>query len=472
MSYQVPQYINKDKIFIVNRSEIEGRLEPEFYRPSISSLENRIRSLATHTLRDYALSLAGGATPKKTEADKYYSDSELGIPFLRVQNLQTNGELELNNCIYINEETHNGLLQRSQVAESDLLVKITGVGRMAVASVAPQDFVGNTNQHMVVIKTGNASTSRYLARYLNLDIIERIASRHSTGGTRPALDYPSLKNLPIIEGINFAPIDRAIVVQKEKEHEAQQLLENIDSYLLEELGITLPESKTNFGSRFFLVSRSTLDKRWDPYYSQVYFRDAFKAVESGNYPVVNLKSISELITSGVTPKSGGEAYTEDRINGVPFIRSGNISIDGELNYDDLLYLKPRVHETVMSSSKLRMNDLLIAIVGATIGQVGIYLSNGEANINQAIALVRLKKGYNIQFVKELIKSSIGQLSLNRLKRPVARANINLEEVGTIKIVLPPLDKQNEIASHIFEIRQKAKALERPYWKKQKGMLNQ
>lgn len=459
MSYQVPLYINKDKIFIVNRSEIEGRLEPEFYRPSLSSLENRIRLLATHKLRDYALSLAGGATPKKTEADKYYSDSELGIPFLRVQNLQTNGELELNNCIYINEETHNGLLQRSQVAESDLLVKITGVGRMAVASVAPQDFVGNTNQHMVVIKTGNASTSRYLARYLNLDIIERIASRHSTGGTRPALDYPSLKNLPIIEGINFAPIDRAIVVQKEKEHEAQQLLENIDSYLLEELGITLPESKTNFGSRFFLVSRSTLDKRWDPYYSQVYFRDAFKAVESGNYPVVNLKSISELITSGVTPKSGGEAYTEDRINGVPFIRSGNISIDGELNYDDLLYLKPRVHETVMSSSKLRMNDLLIAIVGATIGQVGIYLSNGEANINQAIALVRLKEGYNIQFVKELLKSSIGQLSLNRLKRPVARANINLEEIGTIKIVLPPLDKQNEIASHIFAIRQKAKALQ-------------
>lgn len=459
MSYQVPQHINKDKIFIVNRLEIEGRLEPEFYRPSLSSLENRIRSLATHKLRDYALSLAGGATPKKTEADKYYSDSKSGIPFLRVQNLQTNGELAFDNCIYINEETHNGLLQRSQVEEGDLLVKITGVGRMAVASVAPKKFVGNTNQHMVVIKTGNASTSRYLARYLNLDIIEKIASRHSTGGTRPALDYPSLKNLPIIEGIDFSPIDRAICLQKKKEHEAQQLLENIDSYLLEELGITLPESKTDLGSSFFIVSRSTLDKRWDPYYSQVYFRDAFKAVESGKYPVVNLKSISELITSGITPKSGGEAYTEDRNNGVPFIRSGNISIDGELNYDDLLYLKPKIHETVMSSSKLKMNDLLIAIVGATIGQVGIYLSNEEANINQAIALVRLKEGNNIQFVKELLKSSIGQLSLNRLKRPVARANINLEEIGTIKIVLPPLDKQNEIASHIFAIRQKAKALQ-------------
>lgn len=459
MAYQVPHNIEHNKVFLVNFSELDGRLEPEYYRPSLYSLEKKIRSLSSKKLCDYAISIAGGATPAKTEYDKYYSDSKSGIPFLRVQNLQTNGELSLDDCVYINEETHNGLLQRSQVAEGDLLVKITGVGRMAVASVAPKNFVGNTNQHMVVIKTGDASISKYLARFLNLDIVEKIASRHSTGGTRPALDYPSLKAVPIIEGIDFSPIDRAICLQKEKEHEAQQLLESIDSYLLEELNITLPKYKTDLGSRFFIVNKSILDKRWDPYYSQVYFRDAFKAVESGRYPVANLKSISELITSGITPKSGGEAYTEDRNNGVPFIRSGNISIDGELNYDDLLYLKPKIHETVMSSSKLKMNDLLIAIVGATIGQVGIYLSNEEANINQAIALVRLKEGYNIQFVKELIKSSIGQLSLNRLKRPVARANINLEEIGTIKIVLPPLDKQNEIASHIFEVRQKAKALQ-------------
>jgi type I restriction enzyme S subunit len=59
----------------------------------------------------------------------------------------------------------------------------------------------------------------------------------------------------------------------------------------------------------------------------------------------------------------------------------------------------------------------------------------------------------------LIKSSIGQLSLNRLKRPVARANINLEEISTIKVVLPPLDKQQEIADHIADIRKKAKSLQ-------------
>lgn len=86
MPYEVPQHIAPNKVFIVNFSELEGRLEPEFYRPSIASLEKLIRSLSSHKLRDYALSIAGGATPKKTEAEKYYTGSESGIPFLRVQN--------------------------------------------------------------------------------------------------------------------------------------------------------------------------------------------------------------------------------------------------------------------------------------------------------------------------------------------------------------------------------------------------
>ena len=54
---------------------------------------------------------------------------------------------------------------------------------------------------------------------------------------------------------------------------------------------------------------------------------------------------------------------------------------------------------------------------------------------------------------------MGQLSLNRLKRPVARANINLDEISQIKVILPPLQKQQEIVNHISSIRQQAKALQ-------------
>lgn len=457
--YEAPQHIDNNKIFIVKRSEIEGRLEPEFYKPSIAYLEKMIRMKSSRKLRHYALSMAGGATPKKTECERFYADKETGIPFLRVQNLNTDSTLSLDDCLYINKETHEGMLSRSQVSEGDLLVKITGVGRMAIASVAPDGFVGNTNQHMVVIKTGNKETSKYLARYLNLDIIEKIASRHSTGGTRPALDYPSVKNLPIIEGIDFSPIDKAIELKRQKESEAQQLLDSIDTYLLEELGITLPEIKIDLKSRMFLVKKSELDMRFDPYYLQDYFKDAFISLYRGKYPIFSIKSLSTLITSGITPKSGGDAYTENKEIGVPFIRSGNIDINGDIDFEELLYLKPEIHETIMKSSQVKKNDLMIAIVGATIGQIGIYIDNREANINQAIALVRLKEGNCVQYIKEVLKSQVGQLSLNRLKRPVARANINLEEISQIKVPLPPLDKQREIANHIYTIRLKAKQLQ-------------
>src|SRR2546421_320830 len=103
----------------------------------------------------------------------------------------------LNDLRYINQETHQKYLNRSQIKGGDLLVKITGVGRMAVSSVVPEGFEGNTNQHLVVIKTKDFETSEVLATFLNTDIGEKLASRRATGGTRPALDYSALKSIPI-----------------------------------------------------------------------------------------------------------------------------------------------------------------------------------------------------------------------------------------------------------------------------------
>ena len=372
MSYQVPQHIDKNKIFIVKRSEIEGRLEPEFYKPSIACLEAKIRSLSSKRLRDYALSFAGGVTPKKSEGDKYYSDAENGVPFLRVQNLQTTGELSLDGCIYINENTHNGLLKRSQVSEGDLLIKITGVGRMAIAAVAPKDFVGNTNQHMVVVKTGNTDVSKYLAHYLNLDIIEKIASRHSTGGTRPALDYPSLKNIPIIEGLDFSLIDDAIKAKKAKEEEAKQLLNSIDDYLLNELGIELPQHKTNLSSRIFYIQKSNCIERFDPKYNK---QMAYIKSLHGSYNWVTLKDIA--INTG--QYGANEPAIDFRDGDVRYIRITDIDELGNLKeYDKKnLYEKSKNENcfTVQYNQKFNLTTLKktsYALIRNLIKQIVVY----------------------------------------------------------------------------------------------------
>ena len=449
MSYQVPQHTSKDKIFIVNRSEIEGRLEPEFYRPSLSSLENKIRSLATHKLRDYAISLAGGATPKKTEAESFYTDSENGIPFLRVQNLQTNGELSLAGCIYINDETHNGLLARSQVSGGDLLVKITGVGRMAIASVAPDGFVGNTNQHMVVIKTGDASLSKYLARYLNLDVIERIASRHSTGGTRPALDYPSLKSLPIIEGIDFSPIDNAIKQKNDNECEAQQLLDSIDTYLLNELCVSLPEVRNKLKDRMFLLNRSELEGRFDP----TVYKDGIKLIS----PKWDNEKLSKV--AFVNPSGAYKGKTVDTpISFVP------MEVIDE-TFSEITTMDETTIEQASGFTKFREGDLLWAKITPCMqngkSAIAKNLINGLGCGSTEFFVLRPKdERLSIEYLHVILHMKcVRETAMLYFGGSAGQQRVPASFLENFNLPLPPKEKQVEIANHVYEIRRKAKTLQ-------------
>jgi restriction endonuclease S subunit len=200
----------------------------------------------------------------------------------------------------------------------------------------------------------------------------------------------------------------------------------------------------------FAVLENELEGRIDPHFYKPEFLTLIHNIEKSKFEVKTLNEIAKKITSGATPKSGGNDYTSSD-EGIPFIRSGDISEDEKIDFDDVLYIKKNVHNKRLKSSQLQKGDVLIAIVGATIGQVSVYNDDKEANINQAIALVRCNDNVNPQYIKAFLLSKIGQKQLNRIKRPVARANINLEEVGSFKVALPPLKIQNQIV----EIMQKA-----------------
>ena len=192
------------------------------------------------------------------------------------------------------------------------------------------------------------------------------------------------------------------------------------------------------------VFTNELENRIDPHYYKPEFLRLISQMSKGGKQLKPLSEVSIKIASGATPLSGGSAYT-DRANGIPFIRSGDINENETINYDDILYIKESIHDKTLKSSKLQKDDVLIAIVGATIGQVSVYKEGEEANINQAIAIVRCSEKINPRYVKAFLLSDIGQKQLERIKRPVARANINLEEVGSIKIPLVPIQLQNKIA---------------------------
>lgn len=193
----------------------------------------------------------------------------------------------------------------------------------------------------------------------------------------------------------------------------------------------------------FAVKRGIIGKRLDTHANHPKFRDVFIKLQE-KYNVIALENAAERIFSGITPKAKGDAYSTDE-TGILFIKSGALSYDGSLNVDKNSRIKPEIHQGLMKSSQLKKDDILVAIVGATIGKVALFCFDYEANINQAIAAIRLKgKGLNARFVVYYLLSDIGQTYLEYLKRPVARANINLQEIGSIQIPLLPMEDQNKI----------------------------
>ena len=195
----------------------------------------------------------------------------------------------------------------------------------------------------------------------------------------------------------------------------------------------------------FTINADEVENRIDPHFYRPVFIQFYQQLEKTKFEFKTIGEIAEKVTSGATPLSKGDAYTSKE-EGIPFIRSGDINEDKNINFDEVIYIKKDIHNKKLKGSKLKKGDVLIAIVGATIGQVSIYDYDKEANINQAIALVRLKEGINPEYVKAFMISTLGQKQLDRIKRPVARANINLDEIRGINIILPSLTIQNKIIS--------------------------
>lgn len=454
-SFNLSPALNKNKVFILLRSELEKRFDPFYYVPDLVEFEKKVLAKKPKKLRDYVVSIASGATPKTTDSELYYTDKGNGIPFLRVQNLSPTGVLEFDDCKYINKETHEKYLKRSQVFENDLLVKITGVGRMAVASVAPENFEGNINQHICVIKTGSKEASETLAAFLNCDIGEKLASRRSTGGTRPALDYPALLSIPIVYDKRILQITNKVVEEKKQnDAAAEKLLTSIDTYLLKELGITLPTPPENIlKNRIFTTTVKEISGgRFDPAFHQIYFHQLQDAIAKSKY---KSKKLGEELSEINYGASFNNEYVE---SGVPLLRIKDLRRN-EIVIDKVVYL-PESARTQIGNCFVNTNDFLISRSG-TIGVVAIVPKaiDGFA-FGSFMIKFTLKDGtvLNREYLSYFLNCKVLIELIEREKIGAVQGNITIPIIKSLLVPVPPPDEQKKIAEHITDVRKQAQTL--------------
>lgn len=411
--------------------------------------------------------MASGATPAIAEYEKYYSDSENGYPFIRVQNLSDTGILKLEDTKYINPDTHNNYLKRSKVSSDDLLVKITGVGRMAVASVPPTGFEGNINQHIVVIKTDNRYKSEILAAFLNSDIGEKLASRRATGGTRPALDYPALRSIPIIFNQEILDISKKAQFEKQSaESKAYEILSHLEDYLLQQLGIVLPTIPAKGDLSYITSFRKVSGNRFDP---KKYSRDTrvlYDAIRSSNYPKAKLK---ELIVHGVSGDWGNdlhEDFNSDFFMKTLVIRATEFDNNFNLNLHPNK-IKYRLISTMkLNQLDVRPGDILLEKSGGSpdqpVGRVALveekHTQATPIGFSNFIYKFRVNPNvvvpeYLYCFLKLIHSIKITdamQSQTNGIRNLIMREYMNQD------IILPDSQTQKKIADHFIQKKKLAK----------------
>jgi len=435
--------------FTINSSEIGNRLDCHFYRPEFSALDKKIKSISKNKLADYILSISGGATPNIKESKKYYTDSPDGIPFLRVQNVTPEG-LNLEGVKFINRETHTKTLKRSQVNEYNLLIKITGVGRMAVSAVAPKGFIGNINQHLVVIKTKSEDTSNVLAVFLNSDIGETLATKRATGGTRPALDYEALKSIPIVFKPEVVDIyEKAIMRKKKIEVEVQRLLDSINDYVIGELGIKLPELKDKMC--YAVNSDEVKDNRGDAYYYQPKFEEVEKAIKKGKFEVKKLKdSFKNGLIKGRLPKK------EEKEGDVKVLQIKNVLRNGLINISEYVTAK-NIFEP---EHKIKKEEVIVVITGATIGKVGLWSSPEDFYLGGDMVKFSTNNKFTPYYIQAFLLSQLGQYQILREITGATNKHLSPDDVEKILISFPPLTVQNKIAGEVKNRMKKAEQLQK------------
>ena len=157
-----------------------------------------------------------------------------------------------------------------------------------------------------------------------------------------------------------------------------------------------------------------------------------------------LEEYASLITKGASPKWQGVDYCEE---GVLFVTSENVR-EGYLDFSKRKYLDDKINE-IQPRSMLKRNDILINIVGASIGRAAVYNCDEIANINQAVALVRVDYSrINQTYLMTYLNSAQAIEMYGKMKKGGARDNLSLQNIADLQIPVASMELQEQFAAFV------------------------
>ena len=425
--YQLPQHISKDKLFIVNRSAIDNRLDAQYYSANLD-LSGFVK------LSSVAIVKGGKRIPKGYG----YSEDATPYHYLRVADMDSDVPIDVNSLMNISNEVFD-ILERYEINEGELAISIAGtIGKTSILKDIPEGkrVILTENCAKILVKPNIELLSEYLKICLELPIVKKQLDLNYIQTTIPKLGLDKIVGikLPPIPSVQKQQeivdyINEAYAQKQAKETEAQQLLESIDGYLLKELGITIPDIDNELNNRIFFSTFSKIEgNRIDPTYSLYLGKNA----SSTEYDNISLRLVAHIVKGNALSSSDIEA------GDIPVIAGGQTS--------------PYNHRC----SNYEGNVITVSASGAYSGYVW-YHDYPIYATDCCVIYSKDELRYMTKYLFEVLK--LQQKSIYRLQTGAAQPHVYAADLQMLNIPIVSIDKQRDIVNHIADIRTKVKALQ-------------
>lgn len=436
-----------NRVFIINRSELEDRFDPIFYASDLAKFNTNIfKSVLLKSIVKYFKSGFGAGKQEQTDAKN-------GIIQIRPTNIDENGFLKYDKNIYLPIDKNS-----IRIEVDDILFNNTNsqelVGKTAILKENKELTFSN---HITIIRVKKeAILPDYLWIILNMYQRNRIFYSICTNwNNQSGIGLEVLKKLKIplppleIQQQIVDLYEKAYTKKQQKEAEAQRLLDSIDDYLLGELGITLPKEEEHLPQntdknnsynldndnplvkkgRLFLTNLSEVTgKRWNVFE----FKNRKLKLGDGNYPNKTLKHLAHLLK--------GQSITSNEIEkgDYPVIAGGQIS--------------PYTH----NQYNFKGNVITISASGAYSGYVWYHNYPIFAS-DCTVIFSKEESEITTLYLSEILK--LKQKEIYNLQQGAGQPHVYARDLEKINVPILPIEKQKEITNKITAIREEAKQLQ-------------
>lgn len=167
-----------------------------------------------------------------------------------------------------------------------------------------------------------------------------------------------------------------------------------------------------------------------------------------NFEVLTIESLCSLIKDGThqTP-----TYTEDTIDGFKFLSSKDV-MSTKIDWSDIKYIPLDLHEKLYAVVKPIKNDILMSKNGVNYGVAAVNDTDEVFDIYVSLALLRPKTDIiNPVYFRSAINSPDTKRQFDSSIKGIGVPNLHLGEIKKTKILVPPVDKQNEYVSFVEQV---------------------